>query len=391
MISVAEASAALLALVARGPSETVALHAAAGRAMAGPLTARHDQPPFAGSAMDGYAVARDVAVGDVLRVVGESAAGHPFDGGPVGPEDAVRIFTGAPVPDGARRVILQEDVAREGDGITVTGTSEATTHIRPAGGDFAAGAEHRSTALLGSRDIALLAAMGHAEVPVVRRPVVAILMTGDELRAPGEALSPGQITASNGYGLAAMFEAAGAEARLLPIARDTDRSLAQAFGLAEGADLIVTIGGASVGDHDLIASVAGSAGLDLAFHKVAMRPGKPLLAGRLGSMALVGLPGNPVSAMVCGVIFILPMLRAMLGLPVETPVARMPLAVPLGPNGLRQHYLRATVRDGAVSPAERQDSSLLSVLRGATHLVVRPPEDPARAVGDLAETIALPD
>lgn len=390
MISVAEALTRLLDLVDRLPPETVPLRAAAGRVMAGSLLAKHDQPPFAASAMDGYAIAGDAAVADAFSVIGEAAAGHPFGTAPA-PQEAIRIFTGAPLPPGATRVLLQENVTRDGDRIVVTEAPGAATHIRPAAGDFAAGTPHAATGPLGSRDIALLAGMGHAEVPVTRRPVVAILMTGDELRHPGAPLTPGQITASNGYGLDAMFRAAGAETRLLPIAQDTASSLAQAFDLARGADLLVTIGGASVGDHDLIAPAAGDAGVEMAFHKVAMRPGKPLLAGRMGDSALIGLPGNPVSAMVCGVIFILPVLRKMLGLSVETRVKSLPLAAPLPANGPRQHYMRATLSNGALRVAERQDSSLLTVLAEATHLVVRPPDDPERPVGAPVNAIALPD
>ncbi|WP_179379648.1 molybdopterin molybdotransferase MoeA [Jannaschia marina] len=389
MISVETALAHLLSLVERLPGENVALRAASGRAPSAPLAARHDQPPFAASAMDGYAIAGDAARGDSFDVIGEAAAGHPFDGA-LAPGKAVRIFTGAPLPAGATRVLLQEDVARASDRVTLTAEPGVGTHIRPAGGDFTLGTPHQPDRLLGSRDIALLAAMGYGTVTVTRRPIVAILMTGDELRPPGEPLRPGQITASNGYGLAAMVEAAGAEARLLPIARDTAESLRHAFDLAQGADLLVTIGGASVGDHDLIAQVAGDAGLDLSFHKVAMRPGKPLLAGTLCEQPLVGLPGNPVSAMVCGVVFLLPMLRRMLGLPAAAAPEHLPLAAPLAANGPRQHYMRATLGPGGLTVAERQDSSLLTVLTDATHLVVRPPDDAARDSGETVEALPLP-
>ncbi len=232
--------------------------------------------------------------------------------------------------------------------------------------------------------------MGHAELSVVRRPTVAILMTGDELRPPGTPLAPGQITASNGYGLAAMVEAEGAIARLLPIAADRPASLRAAFDLAQGSDLIVTIGGASVGDHDLIAPVAGEAGLALAFHKVAMRPGKPLLAGRLGASTLIGLPGNPVSSMVCGVIFLLPLLRRMLHLSPGVPLRHLPLAADLPANGPRQHYMRATLEDGTVRAHARQDSSLLTVLAAADALLVRPAHDPARVQGDMVDIVDLP-
>lgn len=389
MITVEAALENLLSLVDRLPSEDVPLRASAGRAMAAPLHALHDQPPFAASAMDGYAVATAAKPGDTFTVIGEAAAGHPLLQ-TLTTGQAARIFTGAPLPPGATRVLIQEDVTRDGDTITVTAEPGDGTHIRPAAGDFARGAPHHPTHLIGSRDIALLAAMGHGTIPVIRRPIVALLMTGDELRAPGETLATGQITASNGYGLAAMFEAAGADVRLLPIARDTSASLTQAFDLAKGADLLITIGGASVGDHDLIAPTAGAAGLDLSFHKVAMRPGKPLLAGRMGAMALVGLPGNPVSAMVCGVIFILPMLRRMLGLPDATATTTLPLAAPLAANGPRQHYMRGRVAQGAITVTARQDSSLLSVLAHATHLVVRPPRDPARVTGEHVTVVPLP-
>ena len=390
MISVETATERLLALVAPLPTEIVPLRLAAGRVLAEPVAARQSQPPFTASAMDGYAVAVEApAPGNAFRVVGESAAGHPYEGR-LAITDAVRIFTGAPLPEGSRRVLIQEDVVRDGDTIRLGDDPDRSDYIRPAGGDFERGTTMPAPCRLGSRDIALLAAMGYGAVPVARRPNVAIIMTGDELRAPGETLAPGQITASNGYGLAAMLEAAGAEVRLLPIARDRAGSLRTAFDLTFEADLVVTIGGASVGDHDLVAMAAGEAGLDLAFHKVAMRPGKPLLAGRLNGAAMVGLPGNPVSAMVCGVVFLLPMLRRMLGLPAEIATARCALDAPLKANGARQHYMRGRrVADGCVAEA-RQDSSLLSVLARADLLILRPPHDPEHAVGDLVEVIDLP-
>jgi molybdopterin molybdotransferase len=243
---------------------------------------------------------------------------------------------------------------------------------------------------LGPTDIALLAAMNVAHVPVTRRPAVAILATGDELVAPGEIPGPDQIIASNSYGLAALLEAAGAEARLLPIARDTAASLRTAFDLAQGADLIVTIGGASVGDHDLVGPVAAELGMEQRFYKVAMRPGKPLMAGRLNGVPMVGLPGNPVSAMVCGTVFLAPMIRAMLGLGRQpAPRRTASLAVALGPNGPREHYMRARLTDTGILPFERQDSSLLTVLAGADALMVRPPHDLAQDRGATVEYIDL--
>ncbi|WP_371153450.1 gephyrin-like molybdotransferase Glp [Jannaschia sp. 2305UL9-9] len=391
MISVEEARAALLGLATPLPVETVPLRAAANRTLAGPLLALHDQPSFAASAMDGYAVAADTChPGQTFEVMGESAAGHPHVGA-VAQGQAVRIFTGAVLPQGAKRVLIQEDVDRDGNRITLRSNPDDARHIRPAAGDFAKGMPHHPTGPLGARDIALLAAMGHGVVPVVRRPSVAILMTGDELRAPGQALSAGQITASNGYGLAAMFDGMGAITRLLPIARDTRDSLNAAMDFATGADLLVTIGGASVGDHDLIAEVLRSRGVDMAFHKVAMRPGKPLMAGRIGDMPIVGLPGNPVSAMVCGLLFIRPMIARMLHRPDTDNTLQASLAHAIGANGPRAHYMRASMgKDGRVSVAPQQDSSLLSVLASCDTLVVRPPHDPARNAGDTVLCIPLP-
>jgi molybdopterin molybdotransferase len=389
MIPVAEALERLLSLVAPLPAEEVALDRAAGRVLARPLEALRDQPPFAASVMDGYAVAADeVRPGAAFTLIGTAAAGHPF-GGAVGPGQAVRIFTGAPVPEGATRVVIQEDAGRDGERIVLGGRLDPETYIRPAGADFRAG-QALAPRRLGPADIALLAAMNHGLIPVVRRPVVALIATGDELVQPGEEPGPGQIIASNTYGLAAMIRAAGAEARLLPIARDTETSLATAFRLAEGADLIVTIGGASEGDRDLVAGVAAGLGMERSFYKVAMRPGKPLMAGRIGAAAMLGLPGNPVSAMVCGTVFLIPMLDRMLGLPAGPRARRsVRLAAALGPNGPREHYMRARIDGDRITAAERQDSALLSVLAEANALLVRPPHDPARAAGDSVEAIAL--
>ena len=239
-------------------------------------------------------------------------------------------------------------------------------------------------------EIALLAAMNMGEVPVRRRPEVALVATGDELVMPGEAPGPDQIVASNAFGLKAMLEAAGAKARMLPIARDTRASLETALGLAEGCDLIVTIGGASVGDHDIIARLGPELGLERAFYKVAMRPGKPLMAGRMGTAALVGLPGNPVSAMVCGQVFVVPMIDAMLGLGARpAPRRAAPLAAPLPENGPREHYMRARLTDGGIRAEDRQDSSLLSILSHADALLVRPPRDPARETGETVAYLPL--
>ena len=383
MISVAEALEALLALADPLEVEPVPLRQAAGRVLAQDVAATRTQPPFAASAMDGYAMRRAEVEPDApLKVVGEAAAGHGFEG-TVRPGQAVRIFTGAPVPEGTDFVVIQEDVTRRGDLITLGHNIGDKDHIRPAGGDFEAGQKVQAPLRLRPSDVALLAAMNIAEVPVTRRPKVAILATGDELVQPGETPGPDQIVASNSYGLAAMLEALGAEVRMLPIARDTATSLMQAFTLAQGADLLITIGGASVGDHDLVGSTAAEMGLEQSFYKVAMRPGKPLMAGRLGDMAMIGLPGNPVSAMVCGTIFVTPVIRKMLGLgTAPAPMQQAPLAVDLGANGPRAHYMRARIKDGLLYPDNRQDSSLLSVLATADALMVRPVNDPPRKAGE---------
>ena len=390
MISVAQALTHLFDLVTPLGVEHVALRQAAGRVLAQDVMAARTQPPFAASAMDGYALRRaEVEPDAMFQVIGEAAAGHAFHG-TVGAGQCVRIFTGAPLPDGADHVVIQEDVTRRGTLITLGRSLETKSHIRPAGGDFKAGDVIAAPRLLVSTDIALLAAMNIAEVPVTRRPVVAIIATGDELVAPGEAPGPDQIIASNSYGLAAMLEAAGAEARLLPIARDTRSALTCVFDLTAGADLIVTIGGASVGDHDLVAGVAADLGMSQSFYRVAMRPGKPLMAGTLRGTPMVGLPGNPVSALVCGVVFVQPVVRAMLGLE-RGPAARhtAALATPLAANGPREHYMRATLTAEGLRAFDRQDSSLLTVLAGAQALLVRPPNDPARDAGETVDYLPL--
>lgn len=390
MISVAQALDALFALVTPLPAEDVPLGQAHGRVLARDVLAQRTQPPFPASAMDGYAVAQDAArPGARFTVVGESAAGHRFAGSVVAGQ-AVRIFTGAPLPDGTDRIIIQEDVDRDGDTITLHDDLDAGPYVRPAGADFAAGTPLTAPRLLGPNDIALLAAMNIATVPVTRKPVVAVIATGDELVQPGEEPGPDQIIASNSHGLAALVAQHGGSPRLLPIARDNHDSLALAFRLAAGADLIITIGGASVGDHDLVGHVAAGLGMDRAFYKVAMRPGKPLMAGRIGQAMMIGLPGNPVSAMVCGHVFVLPVLRAMLGLgQAPAPRQRATLTGSLPANGPRAHYMRARLGADSVTVFDRQDSALLSVLAQANALVVRPPDDGPRLPGDQLDVIIL--
>ena len=390
MITVEQALEHLFSLTTPMEIENIPLRAAAGRVLAQDVTAQRTQPPFAASSMDGYALRRaEVEPDAMFKVVGEAAAGHRYTG-MLNAGQAVRIFTGAPVPEGADFVVIQEDVTRRGDLITLEHKIGDKDNIRPAGGDFTAGQTVSAPLRLRPADIALLAAMNIATVPVYRKPVVSIMATGDELVQPGEVPGPDQIIASNTFGLAAQLDALGAETRLMPIAHDNASSLQRAFELAQGSDLIITIGGASVGDHDLVAPVAAQMGMEQAFYKVAMRPGKPLMAGRLGSAAMVGLPGNPVSALVCGTIFVAPMVSAMLGLGHHAaPRRTAPLAVDLPANGPREHYMRAVLTDGTVTPADRQDSSLLTVLATANALLVRPPNDPAHSAGTLVDVIDL--
>ena len=391
MISVEEALARVLALADRLPEETVPLALASGRSMTRPAAAARDQPPFAAAAMDGYALADPARPGDRFRVIGMAAAGHAFEGR-IGAGQAVRIFTGAPVPAGADRIIIQEDAEAQDGTILLKEGLDSGTHIRPQGQDFRAG-DSLPPRRLRAADLALLAAMNLPEVTVARRPVVALIATGDELVMPGETPRADQIIASNAFALKAMVEAEGAEARLLPIARDTEAALATVLGLAEGADLVVTIGGASVGDHDLVGRVADRLGMERAFYRIAMRPGKPLMAGRLRGVPLLGLPGNPVSAIVCGHLFLLPMLRAMQGLVAASVTRRAILAEAVGPNGPRSHYMRARLTAGPalplVTPFAHQDSALLRILTEADALLIRPAGDPARSAGHEVDFLPL--
>jgi molybdopterin molybdotransferase len=329
-----------------------------------------------------------------LKVIGESAAGTRFDG-KLGAGQAVRIFTGAPVPEGADRILIQEDCTREGDIITVSDNIDTKSYIRPVGGDFAIGDTVFAPKKLGTNEISLLAAMNFGTLPVRRKPIIALVPTGDELVYPGNPLGPDQICSSNNLGLKAMVEAAGSEARLLPIARDNEAALRTVLDLCAGADAIITMGGASVGDHDLVGQMAQQ-GTDMqtSFYKVAMRPGKPLMAGRYNGIPLIGLPGNPVSSIVCGHIFMRPAINAMLGfgksaLPRETAI----LTHEVKSNGPRAHYMRAkfSLIDGNASCTlfDRQDSSLLSILAQANILMVRDPFDPAKKAGDKVEIIRI--
>ncbi|MBM7067651.1 gephyrin-like molybdotransferase Glp [Actibacterium sp. 188UL27-1] len=390
MISVDDALHHVFDLLSPVGTETVPLSQAAGRVLAEPVIAGRDQPPFPSSAMDGYAVRTDDAQpGATLTVIGEAAAGARFHA-PVAPNQAVRIFTGAPVPEGATRIVIQEDVVRNGDTITLNPDLDNAAYIRPQGTDFPNGLTLPEGRRLGPNDLALAAAMNCPHVTVRRRPVVALLATGDELAMPGDDPGPDQIIASNIFALKAILQAEGAAVRLLPIARDRTDSLRAGFERARGTDLLVTTGGASVGDHDLVGQVAAELGMARAFYRVAMRPGKPLMAGRVLGRPMVGLPGNPVSAIVCGHIFLRPVIRVLLGL-AAAPLTRQraTLAAPLPQNGPREHYMRAYLTDGQVRAHDRQDSSLLSVLGLSNALLVRAPHAPACDVGTTVPVIPL--
>ncbi len=387
MISVAEALARCLALAPTLPLETVPLRAAHGRMMVAPAVAKLTQPPFDASAMDGYALASVGAAGDRFQVIGEAAAGRGFSGALTAGQ-AVRIFTGAPVPLGAQSIAIQEDVARDGDTITLTAPTAPRAHIRPKGQDFALG-DVLEPRTLRPADLALLAAMNIAEVAVHRRPIVAIMSTGDELVPVGGTPNPDQIIASNGYAIAAIAENAGAVARLLPIAPDDREGLAHVFGLAQGADIIVTIGGASVGDHDLVGEVAASLGMERAFWRIAMRPGKPLMAGRLMGAAMLGLPGNPVSAITCAHLFLVPMLRAMQGRSAEITPKTAVLGADIPANGPRAHYMRASLAGGIITPFASQDSARLRLLASADALLIHPADAPALPKGAEVSYISI--
>ena len=398
MIPVAEALDRILKNFQPLPAETVGIAEAFGRVLAQDIAARVTQPPHAVSAMDGYAVrAADVASVPVdLKVIGAVPAGGLFEG-EVGTGQAVRIFTGAPLPSGADAIVIQEDTEAGDGSVTVKESCKAGNYVRAAGLDFAAGDPGpRAGRQLTVRDVGLIAAMNHPWVPVRRRPRVAILATGDEVVMPGEPLGPSQIVSSNGLALAAFVRACGGEPLMLPIAADTEDSLAELAAGAKGADLLLTTGGASVGEHDLVQKALGRQGMTLDFWKIAMRPGKPLMFGSLAGTPVLGLPGNPVSAVVCALLFARPALHALLGLDGPAhPLEQMVLGAELPANDRRQDYLRATVTvngDGrrSATPYGRQDSSMLALLAAADGLIVRAPLAPAAAKGALVEVLSFP-
>jgi molybdopterin molybdotransferase len=396
MISVEEARERILADLLPTPAEIVALADAWGRVTAASVIARLTQPPADVSAMDGYALrAADGTLGAELHVIGSAPAGHPFEG-MVGPGQIVRLFTGSVVPRGADAILLQEDATAVGTSVRVNEAVAAGRHIRRAGQDFAAGdavvpAGRRLTA----RDIGLAAAANHPWLTVHRRPRVAILATGDEIAMPGEPIPPGGIVSSNSHALAALVRAGGGEPVVLPVAADTREAVAAVADAVHGMDLLVTTGGASVGDHDLVIESLKSRGLELDFWQIAMRPGKPLLFGRLDAVPVLGLPGNPVSAMVCSILFLLPALSRLCGLPAAPPPAVQAVAgAALRANDHRADHLRATVTldsHGRIvaTPFPVQDSAMLRRLALADALILRAPNAPAVAEGSEVTVIRL--
>ncbi|MEZ5764799.1 MAG: molybdopterin molybdotransferase MoeA [Xanthobacteraceae bacterium] len=379
--------------------EPVALDDAAGRVLARDVAATRTQPPDDMSAMDGYAArAADATPGARLRVIGEGAAGKPF-GQSLQAGEAVRIFTGGVIPAGADAVVIQEDTTRDGDRVVVNEAASLGKNIRRAGIDFREGETLLKRAhRLRDRDLALAAAMNHATLPVHRRPSVALLATGDELVMPGSVPGPGQIVYSNGYMLRALARHEGARTHDLGIARDTmeDTRAKVRSAIDSGVDILVTTGGASVGDHDLVQEALVAEGVEMSFWKIAMRPGKPMMHGRRGGLRVLGLPGNPVSSYVCAILFLVPLIRALSG---RTDIAHLFETATLGrdvpENDQREDYLRAALsRDagGALiaTPVSHQDSSMLANLSRADALIVRPPHAPAAKAGKLCQVLRLP-
>lgn len=392
MISVEEAQARVCGNIQTLRHEAVGLMDAAGRVLAGPIVARRSQPPAAVSAMDGYAVrGADVArVPVTLTMIGAVPAGGMFEG-MVGPGECTRIFTGAPLPAGADTVVIQEDTTADGNRITINEEEDAGGNVRAAGLDFGEGdARLKAGTLLSPRMLALAAAMNHPWLNVIRRPRVAILATGDEIVFPGEPIGPSQIVASTSTSLAGFVAAHGGEPVLLGVARDTVESLREAAAAARDADVLVTIGGASVGEHDLVQTALKQEGLEVDFWKIAMRPGKPLMVGKLGKSQVLGLPGNPVSSLVCAILFLRPLLFALQGRAGGVPApVMMPVGAPLPANGVRQDYMRARFKDGSPVPFQVQDSSMLTALAEADGLIVRPPNAPATTPNEVVPVLPL--
>jgi molybdopterin molybdotransferase len=399
LMPVSDARQAVLDGAVGLPEEQVALDHARGRVLARDLKALRTQPPDAMSAMDGYAVrAADAVLGAKLKVIGEVAAGRPF-GRHVSAGEAVRIFTGGVVPSGADAVVIQEDTTRDGETIVVNEASKVGRHVRRAGLDFAEGdVLLRKGRLLSDRDLALAAAMNHPTLPVHRKPKVALLATGDELVMPGGNPVEGQIVYSSGYALRALALREGAEVIDLGIARDTLDATTKPIraAMAAGADILATTGGASVGEHDLVKRALEAEGIEITFWRIAMRPGKPMMHGRRGSLRVLGLPGNPVSSYVCATLFLVPLIRALSGrIDIESRPIKAVLGRDLAANDQREDYLRATLEERSdgppiATPLGVQDSSLQANLAFSEALIIRPAHAPAISSGALCDVLKLP-
>lgn len=391
MLSVAEAQAVLLGCVEALDAETAPLDHAYGRVLAAPIIAARDQPPFAASAMDGYASACTGAPTD-LRIVGEAAAGRAFPR-VLRAREAVRISTGAPIPEGAEGVLIQEDARRDGE--TLRGAQiKPGAHIRPRGGDFLAGQLLLERGrLLDPIAVALAASAGLASLPVVRRPRIAVMASGDEIVTPGATARAEQVFESGAFAVCGLLEAWGGEAVRGPILPDEETAIARLASEAlKECDLLVLIGGASVGPHDHARQALAGLGLDVRFDKVAVRPGKPTWFATGARGKVLGLPGNPASAIVCAILFLRPIVAAMLGDGAAQPARPRlaPLAAPLPANGPRESYLRARLEpDGRLTVFDNQDSSLLSVFAHANALALRAPNAPAAATSALAPYLLI--
>jgi molybdopterin molybdotransferase len=397
VISVEEALTRLLALIDILPPEQIALADGLGRVLAEDVAARRTQPPFAASAMDGYAVRAD-DLGRIpveLRIVAEVPAGAGF-GGHVGAGEAARIFTGAPMPAGTDTVVIQEDAERHGDRVRVLEGARRGRYVRREGLDFAAGdALLQVGQRLTARDIGLLAAMNRPWLFVRRRPHIGILSTGDEIVMPGDPIGPHQIVSSNSLALSAMVAASGGVAVSVGNAPDDPEALRRIAAATRGVDLLVTTGGASVGEHDLVRQVLAEDGFDLDFWQIAMRPGKPLMAGRYRGTPMLGLPGNPVSTFVCGVLFLVPAIERLSGIAATEAAATARLGAAVAANDRRQDYLRARLTradDGIeeAAPFAVQDSSMMRLLAQADCLIMRPPHAPAAAAGETVPILRFP-
>jgi molybdopterin molybdotransferase len=398
VISVEEALARLLAPLDKLPPEQISLADGLGRVLAEELAARRTQPPFAVSAMDGYAVrAADLAtIPATLRIVAEVPAGAGF-GGHVGAGEAARIFTGAPLPAGTDTIVIQEDTDRDGDRVRVLEAVPRGRYVRREGLDFTEGEVLlQSGRRMTARDIGLAAAMNRPWLFVHRRPRVAILSTGDEIVMPGDPIGPHQIVSSNSLALGAFVAACGGIPVSVGNAPDDRAALRRIAAATSGVDLLVTTGGASVGDHDLVRDALSTDGLALDFWQIAMRPGKPLMVGRYRGTPMLGLPGNPVSTLVCALLFLKPALARLSGLtPEAAPMATARLGTALAGNDRRQDYLRARLvgaADGTleVFPFDVQDSSMMRPLAAADCLVMRPPQAPAAPIGAIVPIVTFP-